>query len=136
MPFIDLEKSSYLEPPPEVYLKSESHVSATFVNGDAHIIFIDSRPSTPSTITTHTTESSDNVYPDGGWKAWLTVLGAFLALLCAFGQLVSFGTFQQWYAENQLSHLPPSTISWIGSLQLWVFFFSVSTLTLYALCAH
>ncbi|KAI0698102.1 MFS general substrate transporter [Cytidiella melzeri] len=66
----------------------------------------------------------DNDYPDGGWAAWLTVAGAFLALLCTFGQLNSFGTFQSWYSDHQLSHLPPSTISWIGALQLWVFFFS------------
>ncbi|EIW52352.1 MFS general substrate transporter [Trametes versicolor FP-101664 SS1] len=65
-----------------------------------------------------------DAFPDGGAAAWLTVLGAFLALFCSFGQLNSFGTFQTWYAEHQLSHLPPSTIAWIGSLQLWVFFFS------------
>ena len=63
--------------------------------------------------------------PDGGARGWLTVFGAFLALFCTFGQLNSFGTFQTWYAEHQLHHLPPSTISWIGSLQLWVFFFAV-----------
>ncbi|KAI0350162.1 MFS general substrate transporter [Trametes cingulata] len=63
-------------------------------------------------------------YPDGGVRAWLTVLGAFLALFCTFGQLNSFGTFQTWYAEHQLHGLPPSTIAWIGSLQLWIFFFS------------
>ncbi|KAI0671247.1 MFS general substrate transporter [Trametes maxima] len=67
---------------------------------------------------------TDLTFPDGGAAAWLTVLGAFLALFCSFGQLNSFGTFQTWYAEHQLSHLPPSTIAWIGSLQLWVFFFS------------
>ncbi|KAI0823271.1 MFS general substrate transporter [Trametes gibbosa] len=66
----------------------------------------------------------DSTFPDGGAAAWLTVLGAFLALFCSFGQLNSFGTFQTWYAEHQLNHLPPSTIAWIGSLQLWVFFFS------------
>ena len=63
--------------------------------------------------------------PDGGWDAWLTVLGAFLALFCTFGQLNAFGTFQTWYAGHQLRDLPPSTIAWIGSLQLWIFFFSV-----------
>ncbi len=67
-------------------------------------------------------------YPDGGARAWLTVLGAFLALFCTFGQLNSFGTFQTWYHEHQLSALPSSTIAWIGSLQLWVFFFCVSCL--------
>ncbi|THG97867.1 hypothetical protein EW026_g4221 [Hermanssonia centrifuga] len=69
-------------------------------------------------------DQTDEAFPDGGWSAWLTVFGAFLALVCTFGQLNSFGTFQTWYSEHQLSHLPPSTISWIGSLQLWVFFFS------------
>ncbi|EMD39496.1 hypothetical protein CERSUDRAFT_111804 [Gelatoporia subvermispora B] len=66
----------------------------------------------------------DDAYPEGGLRAWLTVFGAFLALFCTFGQLNSFGTFQSWYADHQLHHLPQSTISWIGSLQLWVFFFS------------
>ena len=73
--------------------------------------------------------SNISIFPDGGARAWLTVLGAFLALFCSFGQLNSFGTFQTWYAEHQLHDLPPSTISWIGSLQLWVFFFSVRLYT-------
>ena len=64
-------------------------------------------------------------YPEGGLKAYLTVLGAFVALACTFGQLTTFGTFQAWYASHQLRHMPASTISWIGSLQLWIFFFSV-----------
>ncbi|OCH87180.1 MFS general substrate transporter [Obba rivulosa] len=63
-------------------------------------------------------------FPDGGATAWLTVFGAFLALFCSFGQLNAFGTFQSWYASHQLRNLDASTISWIGSTQLWVFFFS------------
>jgi len=61
------------------------------------------------------------------WKRWLVVIGAFLALFCTFGQLSSFGTFLSWYSHNQLSSYSPSTISWIGSLQLWAFFFSVGS---------
>ncbi|KAF8802188.1 MFS general substrate transporter [Phlegmacium glaucopus] len=61
-------------------------------------------------------------FPEGGLKAYLTVLGAFIALACTFGQLSAFGTFQAWYASHQLQHLPASTISWIGSLQFWIFF--------------
>ena len=64
-------------------------------------------------------------FPEGGLNAYLTVLGASMALACTFGQLTSFGTYQAWYASHQLRHLPASTISWIGSLQLWIFFFSV-----------
>ncbi|KAJ6460074.1 MFS general substrate transporter [Mycena vitilis] len=63
-------------------------------------------------------------FPEGGRKGYLAVFGAFMALFCTFGQMNAFGTFQTWYAEHQLSHLEPSTIAWIGSLQLWVFFFS------------
>ncbi|KAI1789938.1 MFS general substrate transporter [Ganoderma leucocontextum] len=70
------------------------------------------------------TQPEPPVCPDGGWKAWLTVGGAFAGLFCTFGQLNAFGTFQTWYAEHQLHDLPPSTIAWIGSLQLWIFFFS------------
>ena len=67
----------------------------------------------------------EHQYSDGGFKANLTVLGAFIVLFCTFGLLNAFGTFQAWYTTHQLQHMSPSTISWIGSLQLWVFFFSV-----------
>jgi len=69
---------------------------------------------------------TNSVYPDGGLQANMTVLGAFVALFCTFGQMNAFGTFQAWYASHQLAAMNPSTISWIGSLQLWIFFFSVS----------
>ncbi|KAH7913362.1 MFS general substrate transporter [Hygrophoropsis aurantiaca] len=60
---------------------------------------------------------------DGGGQAWLTVFGAFMALVCTFGQMNAFGTYQSWYSDHQLSHMSPFSISWIGSLQLWTFFF-------------
>ena len=72
-----------------------------------------------------TDSCTTTAYPDGGLRANLTVLGAFIVLFCTFGQMNAFGTFQAWYTEHQLANLPPSTISWIGSLQLWIFFFSV-----------
>ncbi|KZT12246.1 MFS general substrate transporter [Laetiporus sulphureus 93-53] len=80
-------------------------------------------PSSPRTLVPHDDRAEDE-FPDGGIQAWLTVLGAFLSLYCSFGQLNAFGTFQSWYAEHQLQAYPAFTISWIGSLQLWVFFFS------------
>ncbi|KAH8082425.1 MFS general substrate transporter [Cristinia sonorae] len=107
----DLEKCDATLGPPLIQSQSALAASAT-VLGSTH----SRAPSSSHTL--------DDTFPDGGRKAWLTVLGAFLALLCTFGQLTSFGTFQSWYADHQLLHLPPSTISWIGSLQFWVFFFS------------
>lgn len=80
---------------------------------------------TSSTIDEHAHDSSSSENSEGGAKAYLTVFGAFLALFCTFGQMNAFGTFQAWYTTHQLSTLHASTISWIGSLQLWVFFFSV-----------
>ena len=64
-------------------------------------------------------------FSEGSLKAYLTVLGAFMSLACTFGQMSAFGTYQDWYASHQLQHLSASTISWIGSLQFWIFFFSV-----------
>ena len=63
---------------------------------------------------------------DGGSKAWLTLAGTFIALFCGFGQMSAFGTFQTYYADHQLRDLPASTISWIGSVAFWMFFFSAS----------
>ncbi|KAI0369431.1 MFS general substrate transporter [Pilatotrama ljubarskyi] len=96
-------------------------VGGALSNSSVTVVNVDCPSHPPSIIDVADTDDS---FPDGGAAAWLTVLGAFLALFCSFGQLNSFGTFQTWYAEHQLSHLPPSTIAWIGSLQLWVFFFS------------
>ncbi|TFK68820.1 MFS general substrate transporter [Pluteus cervinus] len=78
-------------------------------------------PSSPIPMSSTTSQSPP---PECTFRAQLTVFGAFLALFCTFGQFNAFGTFQTWYAAHQLHHLSPSTIAWIGSLQLWVFFFS------------
>jgi hypothetical protein len=65
-------------------------------------------------------------FVEGGLHGYLTVLGAFFALFAAFGQSMAFGSFQLWYSQNQLVDYTASDISWIGSVQLWVFFISVS----------
>lgn len=81
---------------------------------------------TPKDDMSHNDDSKDEIdYSEGGLAAWLTVFGAFLALFCSFGQMNAFGTFQSWYTTHQLHDLHPSTVAWIGSVQLWVFFFSV-----------
>ncbi|KAI1789939.1 MFS general substrate transporter [Ganoderma leucocontextum] len=69
----------------------------------------------------------DHALTDKGLKAWLTVFGAALMLFCC-GQITAFGVFETYYAQHQLSAVSPSTISWIGSLQLWVLYFSGSFL--------
>jgi len=58
--------------------------------------------------------------PDGGWTAWLTVLGAWLALFSTFGYINAFGVFQDYYTRIYLNNVSPSAVSWIGSFQFFV----------------
>ncbi|KAI1453893.1 MFS general substrate transporter [Annulohypoxylon moriforme] len=55
--------------------------------------------------------------PDGGVHAWTQVAMGWLVIFTTWGWVNSFGSFQTYYT----SVLPqtPSTISWIGSLQIW-----------------
>lgn len=71
--------------------------------------------------------ASDNA--NSRFRAGLAVFGGFLALFCSFGQLNAFGTFQTWYSTHQLVSKSMFSISWIGSLQLWTFFFMVRRLS-------
>ena len=36
-------------------------------------------------------------FPEGGLKAWLTVLGGSMVLFCTFGAVQSFGVYQDYY---------------------------------------
>ncbi|KAI0738848.1 MFS general substrate transporter [Daedaleopsis nitida] len=96
----------------------------TSSSSDQHIGTPDNASSIP-TITSATPVQSADRTPcqDRGAKAWLTVLGAATLLFCC-GQLTAFGVFETWYSEHQLSDVAPSTISWIGSIQLWILYFS------------
>lgn len=59
--------------------------------------------------------------PDGGAKAWLQVALAHLVIMNTWGYINSFGVFQTYYTEK-LGH-PPSDISWVGSIQIFLLFF-------------
>lgn len=68
--------------------------------------------------------SSADEYPDGGWRAWSVVLGAWCALIPTFGIANTTGVFEEWLASHQLRDYPKSTVSWIFSL--WIFFLYVA----------
>ncbi|KAF8071740.1 MFS general substrate transporter [Lyophyllum atratum] len=55
--------------------------------------------------------------PDGGLRAWSTVVGAWFMMFATFGYLNSFGVYQDFYTRSFLSNNTPSRISWIGSFQ-------------------
>ncbi|CAK7204205.1 hypothetical protein SEUCBS139899_006959 [Sporothrix eucalyptigena] len=57
--------------------------------------------------------------PDGGFRAWLVVFGAWCTSFCSFGWINSVGIFQDYYQTGPLSSYSSSTISWIPSLQIF-----------------
>ncbi len=62
-------------------------------------------------------------FPDGGFEAWLVVLGCWCALFTSFGWINCIGIFQEYYQQNQLRAYPPSTVSWISSTETFCMFF-------------
>lgn len=64
--------------------------------------------------------------PDGGITAWIQVLCTHLTIFTTFGFFTSFGVYQTYY-ENTLG-IAPSTISWIGSIQVF-FLFGIGAFT-------
>ncbi|KAF4445811.1 major facilitator superfamily transporter [Fusarium austroafricanum] len=63
----------------------------------------------------------DDPPPDGGWKAWLCTLCGHFLFMNTWGFINSFGIFQTYYAG--FLNLPPSDISWIGGIQVFLSFF-------------
>ncbi|MCJ1474137.1 hypothetical protein MMC13_002795 [Lambiella insularis] len=59
--------------------------------------------------------------PDGGLRAWTQLLVGHLINTLTWGYVASFGVYQLYYTEVLL--LPPSQISWIGSVQIFLTFF-------------
>ncbi|KAH8147985.1 uncharacterized protein LAJ45_08087 [Morchella importuna] len=59
--------------------------------------------------------------PDGGWQAWLMVFGVHLTIFNTWGYINAFGVFQAYYVEA--FNETPSTISWVGSIQIFLLFF-------------
>ena len=68
--------------------------------------------------------SDEEIYPEGGIRAWLVVLGSFSAMVASFGLLNTIGTFQAYISTHQLSNLDQGTIAWIFSLYVFLSFFS------------
>ncbi|KAH0578999.1 hypothetical protein H2248_003174 [Termitomyces sp. 'cryptogamus'] len=65
--------------------------------------------------------NSQNI-PEGGTRAWLTVLGGAMVTFCTFGVVQSFGVYQDYYTRISLNEHTPSSISWIGSMQVFFVF--------------
>ncbi|KAK3060051.1 hypothetical protein LTS18_009454, partial [Coniosporium uncinatum] len=88
----------------------------------------DTKPETPHNALTRiasrlsTAEIRDpGPPPDGGAVAWTQALMAHLVLFNTWGYVTSYGVFQSFYVDY-LDH-PPSDISWVGSVQIFLLFF-------------
>ncbi|TQS38172.1 hypothetical protein Golomagni_01328 [Golovinomyces magnicellulatus] len=60
---------------------------------------------------------------DGGSFAWTQALLCHLVMFSTWGVINSFGTFQHYYHATILADYDPSSISWIGSTQVFLLFF-------------
>ncbi|ORY83514.1 major facilitator superfamily domain-containing protein [Leucosporidium creatinivorum] len=62
----------------------------------------------------------EDVYPDGGLKAWSVVLGAWCISFVSWGWVNTSGVLQSYYSTHQLRDKSPDAIAWIGSLELFL----------------
>ncbi|KAF2018592.1 MFS general substrate transporter [Aaosphaeria arxii CBS 175.79] len=58
--------------------------------------------------------------PNGGVKAYLKIFGGFLVLFITLGVASTFGSYQAYYESDLLSSHSSSTISWIGTTQVFL----------------
>ena len=61
-------------------------------------------------------------YPEGGLRAWLVVLGSFMATFVSAGVINSTGTFQAYISTHQLQGYSQVQIGWIFSMTMFVAF--------------
>lgn len=61
-------------------------------------------------------------FPDGGAKAWLTVLGSWFAMIPSMGLLNSMAVLQAWLQENELRGQSEATIGWLFSAYAFFLF--------------
>ena len=62
------------------------------------------------------------VYPEGGLRAWLVVLGSFCGMFAGFGYMNTIGIYQAYVSTHQLSEYSESSIGWIFSVYVFLAF--------------
>lgn len=62
--------------------------------------------------------------PDGGWLAWSHAVFGALAIFNCWGLNLSFGVFEAFYKGIYMTSHSHATIAWIGSVQLFLIFFT------------
>lgn len=67
--------------------------------------------------------NEEDGFPEGGWKAWGVVFGAWCAMTSSFGVINAAGFIQAYLTQHQLKDKSESEVSWIFSIFLFLFFF-------------
>jgi len=62
--------------------------------------------------------------PEGGRKAAFTVVGAFLVCVVEYGVISDMGFMQTQYSTALLSDMSEAKITWIGALQVFMYYFT------------
>lgn len=62
------------------------------------------------------------IYPEGGTRAWLVVLGSLCGMTASFGYMNTIGIYQAYLVTHQLSSYSESSIGWIFSLYIFLSF--------------
>lgn len=57
-------------------------------------------------------------FPEGGMRAWIVVMGAWLLQFTTFGLINAYGAFNDFYVRDYLDNKTSSEIGWIGSIQV------------------
>ena len=89
-------------------------VNNTVGTGEALACSVTGRSTTPSW-------KDPGPPPDGGVLAWTQAIMGHFVIFNTWGYIASFGVFQTYYTST-LGH-PPSDISWVGSVQIFLLFF-------------
>ncbi|KAH8430935.1 putative MFS monocarboxylate transporter [Aspergillus melleus] len=55
--------------------------------------------------------------PNGGLEGWLSVVAGFCVFVNSWGLITTYGAFQEYYQTVLLPDQPPSSLSWVGSIQ-------------------
>ncbi|KAF8352020.1 major facilitator superfamily domain-containing protein [Amanita rubescens] len=60
-------------------------------------------------------------FPEGGTRAWMTVIGSFVFQFSSYGYVNAFGVYNDYYVRIYLGEkYTSSQISWIGSAQIFL----------------
>ncbi|KAL3475537.1 major facilitator superfamily domain-containing protein [Aspergillus californicus] len=90
--------------------------ASTAINRERPIVQ-EADPFTSGVSTPRVEEVNDaDVFPDGGVRSWLVVLGSFLLLMASYGLMNSVGVLQAHLETDQLSEYSSRDVGWISGV--------------------